>query len=215
MHSQSGAWERRKLEINYFEKRVKMSAEKIEKKEWVFFYVVKEFTKFVLFVFIFLTISGHIINSSAVYFSGGLIEYLKHDTLRLFTDNYYMDTVLGYSYSLNEYFAYLTKYLQVDLYLWIIPYCMAIICSYPGYWISHKLLDRSGVGATKRLSFFYFIFIFTISNILSRLFTYEVLLPITGINTGHILWWYIFYKVIKIGVLFLVPNVHVGNAYKN
>jgi hypothetical protein len=175
-----------------------MSAEKIEKKEWVFFYVVKEFTKFVLFVFIFLTISGYIINNLAIYYTGSLIEYLKHDTLRLFTDSYYMSTSLGYSRPMNEYFSYIINELHVELHLWIIPYCMAIIYSYPSYWLAHKIVDRSRVGSTKRLGFFYFFFIFAISNILSRLFVYDVLpTPIIGGS----LWWYIFYKIIKIGVL--------------
>lgn len=179
-------------------KEIEDNVEKIEKKEIVFFYIVKEFTKFVLFVFIYITISGKIINDIAIYYTGGLIEYLKHHTLRLFTDGYYMTTSLQYARPMNEYFLYVTNELHVELYLWIIPFCMGILCSYPGYWIAHKLLDRSGVGATKRLNFFYFFFIFAISNILSRLFAYDVLpTPIIGGS----LWWYIFYKVIKIGVL--------------
>lgn len=175
--------------------------ETVPKEKVIFLYVVKEFAKFVLFVLLFLIIAGQIVNDLAIYFTGGLIEYLKHSNLRLFTDEYYMTTVLGYSYPLDEYVAYLTKYLQVELYLWIIPFVMAILCSYLAYWIAHKIVDRSGVGATKRLDFLHFFFIFAISNILSRLFAYEVFISITGINTGPALWWYIFYKAIKIGVL--------------
>lgn len=176
----------------------KETEDNVEKAELVFFYIVKEIAKFVLFVFIFIIISGKLINDLAVYYSGGLIEYLKHDTLRLFTDNHYMSVSLTYARSIEEYFTYITDELHVELHLWIIPYCMSILCSYPAYWLAHKIVDRSGIGATKRLDFLHFIFIFTISNIVSRLFTYDVL-P-TPIIEGT-LWWYIFYKVIKIAVL--------------
>lgn len=187
--------------MDYFEERAKMSPEEIERKEKIYFSIVKEITKFILFEFFFITITGKIINDLAVYYSGGLIEYLKHDTLRLFTDSYYIDIAIGYAHPMNEYFDYIINDQHVELYLWIIPYCIAILCSYPAYWLAHKIVDRSGIGATKRLNFLHFIFIFIISNILSRLFAYDVLLPIIGTSIIYDFWWYIFYKLIKIAVL--------------
>jgi hypothetical protein len=56
----------------------KKSITKIEKKELVFFYIVKEFSKFilyVLFVFIFMNISSCIINDLVIYNTGIFYNY--------------------------------------------------------------------------------------------------------------------------------------------
>lgn len=197
--------------INKKQEKVNISIEdnlKLSKKEIIKIYVKKELIKIVLINF--LLISPMIFNLSVAWY-GSLIEYLKHGTLRLFTDFYYLNTALGSGHPINEYFRYITEELHItNLYLWIIPFCMGIIHMYIAYWIVHKIVDRSGVGATKRLNFVYFFFIFGISNILSRLFAYEVFKPITGVHILYVFWWYIFYKIIKIGVLKIEEKLKRG-----
>lgn len=163
--------------------------ETVPKEKVIFLYVVKEFAKFVLTLIIFILISGVIGELFINYY--GLDEYLKQHTLRLFVDRYYIEIAPIYVNKIDEYFAYVTSH-SYDNYLWSIPYCTSIIYIYISYWIAHKIVDRSGVGATKRLDFLHFFFIFGISNILARI---EIFSDYT------ILWWYIFYKAIKIGVL--------------
>lgn len=170
----------------------------LSKKEIIKTYVKKEFVKIVLIQF--LLISTMVFYLSVAWY-GSLIEYLKHDTLQLFTSDYYIHTAISYGHPMNEYFQYIQGYLGINIYLWIIPFCMAIIYVYIAYWTAHKIVDRSGVGATKRLNFFYFFFIFGISNILARLIVYGTKEDNANSFLSVIFVGYVIYKIIKIGVL--------------
>ncbi|MFW2611125.1 hypothetical protein [Aliarcobacter butzleri] len=161
----------------------------LEKREIVFLYITKEFTKFILTGIIFIFITGFI--DEIFIYLYGLEEYLKKDILRLFVDDYYLRNASTYINNIDEYFNQI-KYNFHNKYLFIIPYSISMIYLYISYFFAHKIVDRSGIGATKRLNFWSFFIIFGISNALARIDVFSYLL---------IFWWYLFYKTIKISVL--------------
>lgn len=172
---------------------------KLLKKEIIKIYVKKEFIKIVLIGFI--SISPMIFNLLVVWY-GSLSEYLNHNILRLFTDIYYIQIAFDYGHPMNVYFQYIKGHLQIsNLYLWLIPFVMSIIHVYISYWLIHKIVDRSGIGATQKLNFFHFFFICGISNILARIICYGTT-ESNGINFLSVTFvGYTIYKIIKIGVL--------------
>ena len=186
------------------EKLVKVikSIQSIDRK-WIKFLFIKESLKFIMFPFVFILLSGKIVNSFFVYYMGGLEEYLKYDTLRLFTSSYYIRTALDYGHPSDIYFNYITNHLHVELHLWIIPFIIGLIYSYLAYWIIHKIVDRTGIGATQKLSFIYFFFIFGISNIISRILIYDYKI----LDIPNPLMWYIIYKILKISVLIIKEKI--------
>lgn len=164
-------------------------------RKWIKFLIIKEFSKILLFPVFFMLL--HPLLAKVFRYWYGLEEYLKHDILRLFVDSYYISTAFFYGHPTDVYFNYITNHLHVELYLWIIPFIMSLIYSYLSYWIIHKIVDRTGIGATQKLSFTYFFFIFGISNIFFRILIYDY-------NISYIpypLMWYIIYKTLKISVL--------------
>lgn len=161
----------------------------LEKREIVFLYITKEFTKFILTGIIFIFITGFI--GKILIYLYGLEEYLKKDILRLFVDGYYIRNAPVYVNNIEGYFNQI-KHNFHNKYLFIIPYSISIIYLYIAYFFAHKIVDRSGIGATKRLNFWCFFIVFGISNVFARIDIFSYLL---------IFWWYLFYKIIKISVL--------------
>ncbi len=179
-----------------FQKRYLKVIKKIKTIDWkvIKLFIYKELSKIVLIPFLFLLIRPLIGEIFIKWY--GLEEYLKHETLRLFVDSYYIGLSLTYGHPFKMYYAYITEKLGVDFCLWSIPYSIAIIYCYIAYLIAHKIVDRSGIGATKKLNFFYFFFIFGISSILTRIVAFDVLEKADNLIIG-----YIIYKSLKIGVL--------------
>lgn len=174
---------------------------RIEKRE-IKFLIIKEFSKILLF-YVFFMLLHPLVGKILRYWYGGYEEYLKHDILRLFTSSYYISNSLSYGHPFDMYYKFITEDLGLNIYLWIVPYSMAIIYCYIAYLIAHKIVDRTGIGATKKLSFLYFFFIFGISSFLARILVYDVLeniVPLTIIG-------YIIYKILKISVQIIKEKV--------
>ncbi len=164
-------------------------------KKEIKFLIIKESLKFIMFPFFFMLL--HPLLAKVFRYWYGLEEYLKHDILRLFVDSYYIGIALDYGHPTDIYFNYITNHLHVELYLWIVPFIMALIYSYLAYLIIHKMVDRTGIGATQKLGFVYFFFIFGISNIISRILIYDYKV----LDIANPFMWYIIYKILKISVL--------------
>ncbi|MEV9476573.1 hypothetical protein, partial [Aliarcobacter butzleri] len=94
----------------------------LEKREIVFLYITKEFTKFILTGIIFIFITGFI--DEIFIYLYGLEEYLKKDILRLFVDDYYLRNASTYINNIDEYFNQI-KYNFHNKYLFIIPYSIS------------------------------------------------------------------------------------------
>lgn len=184
------------------EKLVKVikSIQLIDRK-WIKFLVIKEFSKILLIPFFFMLLHP-LVGKIFRYWYGGYEEYLKHDILILFTRSDYIRNSLSYGYPLDIYYNFITKDLGLNIYEWIIPYSMAVIYCYIAYLIAHKIVDRTGIGATQKLSFIYFFFIFGIASFLARIIALDILE-----NGIQLIIGYTIYKILKISVLTIKEKI--------
>lgn len=168
--------------------KLKNGIKGIDRQE-VKFLIIKELSKIVLIPVFFMLIHPLIGEICIAWY--GLEEYLKHNVLRLFVDSYYIRNAPAYVNAIEQYFSEMSEN-SYNSYLWFIPYVISMIYIYIAYLLAHKVVDRKGIGATKMLNYYYFFFIFSISNILARIDIF---------SHYTIFWWYIIYKILKISVL--------------